>query len=268
MSVAAAGHVGRDGDRPRRAGLGDDVGFLLVVAGVQHLVRNILLFQQLGDVFGFFDGDRADQHRLLSFPAILDQLDDGVVFLRGRAIDLVVLIVADDGQVGGNLDDFQFVDLGEFPGFGHRRAGHAGKLRVHAEIVLIGDRGEGLVFLLDGHPLLGLERLVQAFGEAAAFHHPAGELVDDHDLAVVDHVVGIALEHGMGAERLIDVVNQRDIGVVVQIAVLQQPGLVKQLLDMLGALIGQGDGAHFLVFSVVFLDEVRDHLVHRRVHVR
>ena len=32
---AAAGHVGGDGDRARHAGLGDDVGFLLVVAGVQ-----------------------------------------------------------------------------------------------------------------------------------------------------------------------------------------------------------------------------------------
>ena len=34
---AAAGHVGGDGDGARHAGLGDDVGFLLVVAGVQHL---------------------------------------------------------------------------------------------------------------------------------------------------------------------------------------------------------------------------------------
>ena len=33
---AAAGHVGGDGDRARHAGLGDDEGFLLVEAGVQH----------------------------------------------------------------------------------------------------------------------------------------------------------------------------------------------------------------------------------------
>ena len=37
---AAAGHVGGDGDGAGHAGLGDDVGFLLVVAGVQHLVRD------------------------------------------------------------------------------------------------------------------------------------------------------------------------------------------------------------------------------------
>ena len=33
---AAAGHVGGDGDRARHAGLGDDIGFLLVEAGVEH----------------------------------------------------------------------------------------------------------------------------------------------------------------------------------------------------------------------------------------
>ena len=32
---AAAGHVGGDGDRAGHAGLGDDEGFLLVIAGVQ-----------------------------------------------------------------------------------------------------------------------------------------------------------------------------------------------------------------------------------------
>ena len=65
-----------------------------------------------------------------------------------------------------------------------RRAGHAGELVVHAEIVLEGDRGQRLVLRLDRDVLLGLERLVQAFRIAAAGHHAAGELVDDDDLAV------------------------------------------------------------------------------------
>ena len=37
---AAAGHVGGDGDGAGHAGLGNDVRLLLVVAGVQHLVRD------------------------------------------------------------------------------------------------------------------------------------------------------------------------------------------------------------------------------------
>jgi hypothetical protein len=42
---AAAGHVGGDGDGARHAGLGDDEGFLLVVAGVeQHIDCAVILF--------------------------------------------------------------------------------------------------------------------------------------------------------------------------------------------------------------------------------
>ena len=86
---AAAGHVGGDGDRARHAGLGDDVGLLLVEAGVQHreeldglpVARRrverleavrvgevdqlvALLDQQLGEMLGLLDRGGADQDRL------------------------------------------------------------------------------------------------------------------------------------------------------------------------------------------------------------
>jgi hypothetical protein len=130
------------------------------------------------------------------------QLDDGVVFFLERAVDLVVVVDALDRQVGRDLDDLELVDVAEFLGFGRRRAGHAGQLVVHAEIVLEGDRGERLVFRLDA-TFLGLQRLVQAFGEAPARHHAAGELVDDDDLAVADDVVLVALEQLVRLQRLL-----------------------------------------------------------------
>jgi hypothetical protein len=46
---AAAGHVGGDGHRARLPGLGDDEGFLLVIAGVQHRVRNSCFFFSSSD---------------------------------------------------------------------------------------------------------------------------------------------------------------------------------------------------------------------------
>ena len=60
-------------------------------------------------------------------------------------------------------------------------------------------------------PFLGLDRLVQAVAPAPARHQPPGELVDDHDLAVLDHVVDVALEEGVGPERLVDVVEQQSM---------------------------------------------------------
>ena len=61
---AAAGHVGGDGHRARAARLGDDAGLLLVLLGVQHVVRDALALEHLGQHLGGLDGDRADQHRL------------------------------------------------------------------------------------------------------------------------------------------------------------------------------------------------------------
>ena len=99
---------------------------------------------------------------------------------------------------------------------GHRRAGHAGELRVHPEIVLEGDRGERLVLVLDGDAFLGFERLVQPLGVAPALHHAAGELVDDDDLVVLDDVVGVEREQLVRPQRLVDVMDQRHVVDVVE----------------------------------------------------
>ena len=116
----------------------------------------------------------------------------------------------------GTSTHLELVDVDEFVGFGQRRAGHAGELLVHAEIVLEGDRGQRLVFRLDRLVLLGFQRLVQAFRIAAARHHAAGEFVDDDDLAVADDVVLVALEQLVRAQRLVDVVHDRDVLDVVE----------------------------------------------------
>ena len=75
--------------------------------------------------------------------------------------------------------------------------------------------------MLDGDLFLGLEGLVQAFRITPSLHHAAGELVDDDDLVILDDIVGVAREQSVGAQRLIGVVDQRDIGDVVQAAFAQ-----------------------------------------------
>ncbi len=64
---AAAGHVRRNRDRSLAPCLRDDLCFPLVLLRVQHLVRNARFFQQIGQVLGFFDRNRSDQHRLARF---------------------------------------------------------------------------------------------------------------------------------------------------------------------------------------------------------
>jgi len=262
--------------------------FLLVIAGVQHeervaaalgrgdegvrigdvLLAEAAVLEEARQLLGLLDRRRAHQHRLMARMAFADQLDDRLVLLGDRAIDLVVGVLARHRPVGRDLEDVQLVDVHELGGFRRRRAGHAGQLLVEAEIVLEGDRGERLVLGLDRHLLLGFQRLVQAVGIAPAFHHASRELVDDHDLAVLDDVVAVLLEDLVRLERLVDVVDDRDVGGIVEIAFLQQPGLAQPLLHRLVAVLGQLDVAALLLDLVVRRLQARHVGVDGLVHLR
>jgi len=151
-------------------GLGDDVRLALVLLGVEHLVRDLFLGEEPGEELVDLDRGGADQHGLAAFAAVLDVLDHRLPFLLGGAIDAVVLVAAHERPVGGDDDGLEAVDLLEFVGFRVGRAGHAGQLFVHAEVVLESDRGERLVLGLDAHAFLGFDRLMQPFGPAPAGH--------------------------------------------------------------------------------------------------
>ena len=179
---------------PLRPGLRDDRGLALVVLGVEDHVRDARFLEARRERLARLDRHRADQHRLPALVAVADLLDDRAPLLLGGAVDHVLVVLADHRLVGGDHHHVELVDLVELGGLGVGRAGHAGELLVHAEVVLEGDGGERLVLALDLDAFLGLDRLVQAVGPAPAGHHAAGELVDDDDLAVLDQVVDVALE--------------------------------------------------------------------------
>jgi len=74
----------------------------------------------------------------------------------------------------------------------------------------------GLGLLLDGDPLLGLDRLVQTIAPLPAHHESAGELVHDDDahpatlvwVRVRHHdILLVALVQVVGLERLVDEVG-------------------------------------------------------------
>ena len=181
---------------------------------------------------------------------LVDDLgDDRVPLLLLGAVDEIGILDAPQRPVRRDDDDVEVVDLGELLGLGVGRAGHAGQLLVLAEVVLEGDGRERLVLALDLHLLLGLDRLVQAVAPAPARHQPAGELVDDDDLAVLHHVVHVALEQRVRAQRLVDVVEQRHVRRVVEAARLQP--VREQLLGLRHAALGQRHRLVLLVDDVV-----------------
>ena len=64
---------------------------------------------------------------------------------------------------------------------------------------------------------------METVGPAASRHLAASELVDDHDLPVLDDVVDVAPEERVGAESLLDVVEGGHVARIVEVVDVQQP---------------------------------------------
>jgi hypothetical protein len=153
----------------------------------------------------------------------------------------VGILLAQQRAVRRDDDHFQLVDLVEFRRFRLRRAGHAGQLFEHTEVVLEGDGGERLVLALDLHAFLGFDGLVQAVGPAAAGHHAPGELVNDDDFAVLHHILDVAAVERVRLDRRLDVVLQ------VPVLGIGDVADAEQLLDFFPALVADRDRAVLLV---------------------
>ena len=198
-------------------------------------------------MLGGFDGRGTDQDRPAGLDGPRDIPDDGAVLGGFVLVDEVGAVVPDHGPVSRNDIDIETVDLAEFFFLGLGGSGHAGKLVVEAEEVLVGNRGQRAGFALDLYALFGLDCLVKALAITPAVHHAAGELIDDDDLcarvAVVDHiavleqdVVLAARVQGVGAQGLLEIVQQLVVALGVDVVDLQ-PGL-----DLVDAFIGERDG--------------------------
>ena len=276
---AAAGHVGGDGHHARTTRLNDDLGFARMLLGVEHLMRQLCIGQQLGEEFRVLDRGGADQHRLTALVAVADVLDDGVEFFLGGAVDEIILVLADHRPVGRNHHRLEAVYLVEFVGFGIGGTGHAGELAVHAEVVLEGDRGKGLVLGLDLHPFLGLNRLVQTVRPAASGHQATGEFVDDHHFTVLHHILLVAVIQRVGAQGRIEMVHQRDVGRLVEArAALQHAQTGQDLFGVDMAFFGEQHLVRLEVHRIVarhrdvvalafLLGEHRRDLVHLQVEL-
>ena len=227
-----------------------------MLLGVEHLVRDVLLLEHLGQQLGLFDRGGTDEDGLAGLVALDDVLDDRVQLALLRRIDEVGLVLADHRLVRGDRDDVDLVGRRELGGLGLGRTRHARTrtLGVEAEVVLQRDRGESLVLSLDLDAFLGLDRLVHAVVVTAARQDTARVLVDDEDLATIHDVVAVLEEQLLGSDRVVEEADQRGVRGLVEVLHAQL------ILNLVDARLQDADGLLLLIDLVVLvaLEHARD----------
>ena len=244
------GHVGGDGDGTQLTGLCHNLGFQLVILGVQHIVGDALPLEVLAEDFTFFNGNGAHQHGLPLGVAFLHLLGDGTELACLGFVHHVGVVNADDGAVGGNLHHVQLINGLKFLLLGQGSAGHAGELVVQAEEILEGDGCQGLALSGNGHAFLGLDGLVQTLVIPAAIHETASKLVYDDNFAVLHHIVDVPLHETPRLHGLVDVVGQGGVFGICQVFHAEEP------LGLGNAVAGQTNGAGLFVHIVVAAEGV------------
>ena len=249
---AAAGHVGGDHHGAELAGVFNDVAFAFGVLGlgVEHVVLDAVLApQHLREDLGFVNAGRADQHRPAGVVDAFDLVDDRVPLVLLAHEDQVIAVDALDRPVGRDRHDVELVDLHELGGLGDGRTRHARQAFVELEEVLDRDGRKGLGLLLDLHAFFGFDRLVQAVGPLPADHEPAGEFVNDHDLAVLDDVVLVGFVDRVGADGVADQVRQ--VHVVADVEAADAGHLLRLGDAFVGQVRGLALGLDFVELGVL-----------------
>ena len=199
---SSTGHVGGYGDGTGHTCLGHDLGLLVMELSVEDIVLDASHIEHSAQKFRRLHVGGTDQYWTALFHQFLDLVYDGGELGLSCLVDQVILVIPDDGTVGGDYHHIQLVDAPELTRLGLCGTGHAGELVVHPEVVLQGDSGVSLRRSLDLDVLLGLHCLVQSVGPAPSLHDTARSLIDNLYLVVHDDVVNVFLEHGVCLEEL------------------------------------------------------------------
>ena len=207
----AASHIGCNRHHAGAACFQHNLSFTFVLLSVEHIVLNAFLVEQFAQGFRVFNGSCAQQNRLLTFVAFLDVFNDRLIFFIDRAENLILLVITDHLLMRRDNNRFQPINILEFVSFRVRRTRHTRQLLIHTEVVLEGNGGKSLVFLIDLDAFFGFNGLMQTFRPTAARHQTAGEFINDDDFTILHNVMLVALKERMRSQRSHQMVHQNNV---------------------------------------------------------
>ena len=201
---APTGHVRGHRDAAPLTRMGDDPRLFPVADGVQDPEGQAQFCQTLGQIFAGFDATGAHKHRL-ALPMPLSHFVDNRLplrFLLGENAPGIDLPLA--GTVRGNGNDRQAIDMPQLAGGLPGGSGHACQPVKEPEKPLKAQARQRFAGSGDGDALLCLNDLVQTGAPGALRHQPPGKLIHDHYFAMLNYVLGVAVEKLPGFQRLLD----------------------------------------------------------------
>ncbi len=198
-------------------GIGYDLGLTLVQFGIQYIVFDLAQGKHTAQQFRNFHRSGTYQDGTAFIGEAYHLFDHRGVFFPFGLVDTVILVVANNGFIGRDHHHVEFIDIPEFARFGFCRTGHTGQLAVHPEKVLQSNSGKGLGGCFHFYPLFRFDRLVQAVGVPASFHHTAGLFIHDLHFVIDHHILIIFFEQGIRFQQLVDSMHTfRLHGIVLQ----------------------------------------------------
>ena len=154
--------------------------------------------------------------------AFFDFVDDGVVFLPTRFVDMVVGVLSRHRSIRRDNRHVEFVDVVKLVRLRLGRSRHAGQFLVKPEIILNRDRSQRLGLAVDLHPFLRLDRLMQPVAPTSPWHFAPSEFIYDHHFVFLDDVLNVLFKQTISAEQLRYVMDPLRLGVAMLLALRLQ----------------------------------------------
>ena len=249
----AAGHIRCDRHRALCTRFGYDERFARVIFCVQHFVADSPAREHRRKVFRFFYGNGTDEYGLPLCVSRGDFVADRRPLVAFVEVDFIVFVFSDNRLIRRNRNDIEFVNFIEFDRFRRRRSGHAGKLVVHAEKILKGDRRKRSVPLCDAQMLFRFDRLMQPVAVAPAFEDTAGKFVDDLHLPVFDKVIDVVFVQAVSPYRLRKIVHVFEI-IFIEDGSRYQIVLMENCIDVVHTRVGKRHALRFFIERVIAFD--------------
>ena len=227
--------------------LSHDVSLTLIVLGVQYLMAHAFFCKLTREVLRLLNARRTHQNRLSLFMAFLNVFNNGFELGYLVTVHLIRVVNTLHILIRGNSNNTQLVGAHKFRSLSLRSTSHAGKLIVHAEIVLQGYGCHRLVFRLNFDAFFSLNSLMDTIVIAASRKNTTSVLIHDQDFTVDHHIVFIIGKQLFRFDGVIQETYKRSIPGFVQVLNTQM------VFNFIDARFENTDGAFFLVYLVIFI---------------